>query len=304
MKFSVFQLSRIGGRVTNQDRTGYSYTRNAGFFLVADGLGGHPQGEVASQMALQVMTGLFQNDAKTGIKNSHDFLETAIKIADRRIHQYSIEKGMSDSPRTTLVAALIQEGGVSWIHCGDSRLYLVRDGELLAKTRDHSYFEQKQGHSTDEKSSVDVNRNMLFTCLGSPIPPVFEISGPVGLKEGDKILLCSDGLWGSLSDVEIVYDLVNKTVADAVRDLVNKALTKAGSNSDNVTALAIEWETPDMFETTRVSVSTQSLDAGVFASTVQASGFENLSDDLNDEEIERSIAEINDAIRRSAVKKK
>ncbi len=304
MKFSVFQLSRIGGRVTNQDRTGYSYTRNAGFFLVADGLGGHPQGEVASQMALQVMTGLFQNDAKTGIKNPHDFLETAIKIADRRIHQYSIEKGMSDSPRTTLVAALIQEGGVSWIHCGDSRLYLVRDGELLAKTRDHSYFEQKQGHSTDEKLSVDVNRNMLFTCLGSPIPPVFEISGPVGLKEGDKILLCSDGLWGSLSDVEIVYDLVNKTVADAVRDLVNKALTKAGSNSDNVTALAIEWETPDMFETTRVSVSTQSLDAGVFASTVQASGFENLSDDLNDEEIERSIAEINDAIRRSAVKKK
>jgi sulfur transfer complex TusBCD TusB component (DsrH family) len=145
---------------------------------------------------------------------------------------------------------------------------------------------------------------MLFTCLGSPIPPVFEITGPIALKEGDKILLCSDGLWGSLSDIEIVYELATKTVADAVRDLVDKALTKAGSSSDNVTALAIEWETPDLFETTRVSVSTQSLDEGVFASTVQASGFEHLSEDLNDEEIERSIAEINEAIRRSSVKKK
>jgi PPM family protein phosphatase len=304
MKFSVFQLSRIGGRAVNQDRMGYSYTRNAGFFLVADGLGGHPQGEVASQMALQVMSGLFQSDSKTGIDDVYAFLETAIKIADRKIHRYSIEKNMPDSPRTTLVAALIQEGGISWIHCGDSRLYLVRDGELLAKTRDHSYIEQKQGDSTDEKLSEGVNRNMLYTCLGSPIPPVFEITGPIGLKEGDKILLCSDGLWGSLSDVEIAYDLATKTVADAVRDLVEKALTKAGSSSDNVTALAIEWETPDAFEATHVSVSTENLEEGVFASTVQASGFETLTEDLNDEEIERSIAEINDAIRRSSVKKK
>lgn len=304
MKFSVFQLSRIGGREVNQDRMGYSYTRNASFFLVADGLGGHPQGEVASQMALQVMTGLFQSDSKTGIDDAYAFLEAAIKIADHKIHRYSIEKGMIDSPRTTLVAALIQEGGISWIHCGDSRLYLVRDGELLAKTRDHSYIEQKQGDSTNEKLSAGVNRNMLYTCLGSPIPPVFEITGPVALKEGDKILLCSDGLWGSLSDVEIVYELANKTVADAVRDLVDKALTKAGSSSDNVTALALEWETPDAFEATRASVSTQNMEEGVFASTVQANGFEHLSDDLNDEEIERSIAEINDAIRRSSVKKK
>ena len=304
MKFSVFQLSRIGGREVNQDRMGYSYTRNASFFLVADGLGGHPQGEVASQMALQVMTGLFQSDSKTGIDDAYAFLEAAIKIADHKIHRYSIEKGMIDSPRTTLVAALIQEGGISWIHCGDSRLYLVRDGELLAKTRDHSYIEQKQGDSTNEKLSAGVNRNMLYTCLGSPIPPVFEITGPVALKEGDKILLCSDGLWGSLSDVEIVYELAKKTVADAVRDLVDKALTKAGSSSDNVTALALEWETPDAFEATRASVSTQNMEEGVFASTVQANGFEHLSDDLNDEEIERSIAEINDAIRRSSVKKK
>lgn len=298
MKFSVFQLSRLGGRAINQDRMGYSYTRNAGFFLVADGLGGHPQGEVAAQMALQVMTGLFQSAAKIGIEDVYTFLESAIKIADRKIHRYSIEKGMPDSPRTTLVAALIQEGGISWIHCGDSRLYLVRDGELLAKTRDHSYIEQKQGDSTDEKLSEGVNRNLLYTCLGSPIPPVFEITGPVGLKEGDKILLCSDGLWGALSDVEIVYDLANKTAANAVRDLVDKALTKAGNASDNVTALALEWETPDQFETTRIP------DDGLFTSTVNAHGYEQLSDDLNEEEIERSIAEINDAIRRSSIKKK
>ncbi len=304
MKFSVFQLSRKGGRETNQDRVGYSYTRNAGFFLLADGLGGHPEGEVASQMALQTMTAMFQSDSKNGIDDVHAFLADAIKVANHKILRYAASKGMADSPRTTLVAALIQEGGVSWIHCGDSRLYLVRNGELLAKTRDHSYLEQKQGVQSNGKPELTVNRNFLYSCLGSPVPPVLEITGPMGLKEGDKILLCSDGLWGSLSDVEIVYELGLKPVSDAVPDLIDRALTKAGSSSDNVTAIALEWETPDVFEATRSSISTEAIKEGVFASTVQASGFETLSDDLNDEEIERSIAEINEAIRRSSAKKK
>jgi len=89
----------------------------------------------------------------------------------------------------------------------------------------------------------------------------------------------------------------------AVPDLVEQALRLAGPNSDNVTCLALAWETPDNFATTRGSITTDSILDGVFASTVQAGWPDTASDDLDDEAIERSIAEINAAIRRSALKK-
>jgi hypothetical protein len=88
-----------------------------------------------------------------------------------------------------------------------------------------------------------------------------------------------------------------------VPDLVDRALNKAGATSDNVTVIAMEWETPDSFETTRGAISTDSINDGVFASTVQAGWLDSSVDDLDDAAIERSIAEINEAIRRSAARK-
>ena len=101
---------------------------------------------------------------------------------------------------------------------------------------------------------------------------------------------------------EIVKQLVAKGVSDAVPDLVEAALRSGGEHSDNVTVLAMEWETPDAFESTR-GVSTDSISDGVFASTIQAGGLDTYDDDLDEETIERSIAEINEAIRRSAARK-
>ena len=315
MKFSVFQVSRKGGREKNEDRMGYCYTRGSGIFLLADGMGGHPEGEVAAQLALQAMSALYQKAAKPDIRDVAGFLNDAVMAAHRQILAYAFEKGMVDTPRTTIVAALMQDGSASWVHCGDSRLYLVRDGELRARTRDHSYMEQHQAAPVGTQYAERFNRNILFTCLGSPTKPIFDITGPVPLQQGDKILLCSDGLWGSLADIDIVYHLGTKPVAQAVPDLVEKALQKAGSGSDNVTVIALEWETPDTFESTRASISTDSIHDGVFATTVQAESFgDNLRDptsarrraddvDLDDAAIERSIAEINEAIRRSAARR-
>ena len=303
MKFSVFQVSRKGGRDKNEDRMGYCYTRGSGLFLLADGMGGHPQGEVAAQMALQTMSALYQKEARPEVLDVPAFLSAAVMSAHRQILTYTIEKGMFDSPRTTIVAALVQHGCITWVHCGDSRLYLVRDGELLARTRDHSYVEQRQGNGVDVKMPDRFNRNILYTCLGSPTKPVFDVTGPVPLQQGDRFLLCSDGLWGSLTDVDIVYQLSHRPVADAVPELVEKALRKAGPTSDNVTVIAIEWETPDGFESTRGSISTESINEGVFASTVQAGWLDHSVEDLDDAAIERSIAEINEAIRRSAARR-
>ena len=298
MKFSVFQISRKGGRDINEDRMGYCYTRESGLFVLADGMGGHPEGEIAAQLALQTISALYQQAARPVIEDTVEFLSTALIAAHNQIIRYGSEKGMLDTPRTTLVACILQGSGATWVHCGDSRLYVVRDGELLTRTRDHSYLEQQ---SVGVIKLEHINRNILFTCLGSPTRPVFDIAGPIALQQGDKLLLCSDGLWGSLSDVDIVRQLAQKGVSDAVPGLVESALKAGGERGDNVTVLAMEWETSDSFESGR-GLSTESITDGVFASTVQAGGLD-ADDDLDEATIERSIAEINAAIRRSAARR-
>ena len=304
MKFSVFQVSRKGGRQLNEDRMGYSYTRSSGILLLADGMGGHPEGEVAAQLALQAMSAQYQKQANPDIDDVTAFLTLAVLGAHRQIIQYAIEKGMLDTPRTTVVAAVVQDGTATWVHCGDSRLYLVRNGKLVTRTRDHSYMEQPPAGQSASRAAERMNRNILFTCLGSPTKPVFDITGPIALQQGDKILLCSDGLWGSLPDDDIVRQLSAKPVGQAVPDLVESALQRGGATSDNVTAIALEWETPDEFETTKGAVSTDHISEGVFASTVQSGVPIGGDDDLDDAAIERSIAEINEAIRRSAAKRR
>ncbi|RZI96944.1 MAG: serine/threonine-protein phosphatase [Variovorax sp.] len=300
MKFSIFQVSRKGGRLKNEDRMGYCYTRESGLFVLADGMGGHPEGEVAAQLALQTIAALYQREARPIVKDVKAFLTSSVLSAHQQIMRYAGNKAMLDTPRTTVVAAVLQGNTATWIHCGDSRLYVVRDGRLLTRTRDHSHAERPRANAGSEP----VNRNLLLTCLGSPTAPLLDISSPLQLQRGDRIMLCSDGVWGVLDDATIVHTLSSgKPVSDAAPDLAEMALRSGGSHSDNVTLIALEWEMPDAASQDR-GVSTDSISEGVFASTIQA-GMPSDSelDDLDDDAIERSIAEINEAIRRSASKK-
>ncbi|SCK39797.1 Serine/threonine protein phosphatase PrpC [Variovorax sp. HW608] len=299
MKFSVFQVSRKGGRLKNEDRMGYCYTRESGLFVLADGMGGHPEGEVAAQLALQTIAALYQREARPLVKDVKAFLTSSVMAAHQQIMRYAGNKGMLDTPRTTVVAAIIQDNTATWIHCGDSRLYVIRDGALLMRTRDHSHAERPRAGAPEP-----VNRNLLLTCLGSPTPPLFDVSTPLQLQRGDRIMLCSDGVWGVLDDGVIVHVLSSgKPVSDAAPDLAEMALRNGGTHSDNVTLIALEWETPDAPGQKR-GVSTDSISDGVFASTIQA-GMPSDSelDDLDEDAIERSIAEINEAIKRSAARK-
>ncbi|RPE65012.1 serine/threonine protein phosphatase PrpC [Tibeticola sediminis] len=301
MMFSVFQVSRKGGRERNEDRMGYCYTRDAALFALADGMGGHPEGEVAAQLALQTVSSLFQRQARPTVDDPHAFLTHALMAAHHQIVRYAGDKGMLDTPRTTLVAALLQDGHAFWIHCGDSRLYVVRDGQLLTRTRDHSFAEHPAA-SESLGGPPTANRNILFTCLGSPVRPIFDHGGPLRLLQGDRLLLCSDGLWGTLPEEAIVAGVAQAPVAEAVPDLVERALRAGGARCDNVTAIAFEWETPGAAESA-FGVSTDSISDGVFASTIQAGPADASADELDDAAIERSIAEINEAIRRSAARR-
>jgi len=304
MRFSVYQVSRKGGREKNEDRMGYCYTRDAGLFALADGMGGHPEGEVASQLALQTLAAMFQRDCKPTLADPLRFLNEAIIAGHHQLLRYATQKALIDTPRTTIVACLLQGNAAYWAHCGDSRLYLVRGEKLIARTRDHSYSELQQTMSQVVPMNDRFNRNVLFTCLGSPGKPVVDTVGPLMLQSGDRLLLCSDGLWGTVSDAIITEQLANHTLSDAVPELVEQALRNGGAKSDNVSILAMEWESAEDNDSTS-GISTQSLGEEVFASTIQASVLgQEVPDELDDAEIERSIREINEAIRRSSQQKK
>lgn len=304
MRFSVYQLSRKGGREKNEDRMGYCYTRDSGLFALADGMGGHPEGEVASQLALQTMAALFQRDAKSTLKDPLRFLNDAVMAGHHQLLRYATEKALMDTPRTTIVACVLQGNAAYWAHCGDSRLYLVRGDKLIARTRDHSYSELQDTLSQVVPIGEKFNRNVLFTCLGSPGKPVVDCVGPLLLQSGDRILLCSDGLWGTVSDAVITDQLATRPIADAVPELVEQALRNGGPNCDNTTILAVEWESAED-EDSISGVSTESLGNEVFASTIQASVLgKDSPDELDEAEIERSIREINEAIRKTSQQKK
>lgn len=302
MRFGVYQVSRKGGREKNEDRMGYCYTRDSGLFALADGMGGHPEGEVAAQLALQTLAARFQRDAKPRLPDPLRFLHDGLIAGHQQLLRYATEKALIDTPRTTLVACVLQGDAAYWAHCGDSRLYLVRGGKLVARTRDHSYSELQETLSQVVPMRERFNRNVLFTCLGSPGKPVVDTSGPLMLQPGDRLLLCSDGLWGPVSDVEITDRLGRQPIHEAVPELVESALRNGGPKCDNVTALAMEWEASED-RRQQGGVSTRSLGDEVFASTIQASVAGDARDDLDEAEIERSIKEINEAIRRSSQKK-
>ena len=303
MRFAVYQVSRKGGREKNEDRMGYCYTRESGLFALADGMGGHPEGEVASQLALQTLAARYQREAKPVLADPLRFLHDAMVSGHHQLLRYATERALIDTPRTTLIACIVQGNAAYWAHCGDSRLYLLRAGKLIARTRDHSYSELQDTMSQLVPQAEKVNRNVLFTCLGSPGKPVVDTAGPMLLQGGDRLLLCSDGLWGALSDAQITEQLARHPVSDAVPELVEQALRSAGAKSDNVTALCVEWESAEAGNAA-AGVSTQALGEQVFASTIQASLLgDGPPDELDDAEIERSIREINEAIQRSAQRK-
>jgi hypothetical protein len=117
-----------------------------------------------------------------------------------------------------------------WAHCGDSRLYWLRRGQVLARTRDHSHIEHliAKGLADPSERSTHPDRNKLYSCLGASTPPRIELSRQASLEPGDVLLLCSDGLWGMLPDTEIVHQLSTHTIVQAVPDMIGMATAIAG----------------------------------------------------------------------------
>jgi protein phosphatase len=308
MQFSVYQQTHIGGRKVNQDRMGYSFTRDALLLVLADGMGGHLAGEIAATIALQTLSMMFRMQARPYVKKPERFLEEALQQAHWDILAYAESHKLPETPRTTVVACLVQHNCAVWAHCGDSRLYWVRRNQVLARTRDHSHLEYliERGKASEADRNTHPDRNKLYNCLGAGQEPKIDLSRQASLEPGDTLLLCSDGLWGVLPDSEIVHRLSTSTIVQAVPDLVAMSAAIGGPRGDNTTALAITWQGADADAGAAPGlVSTQMLQGDEVSSTITAGqplppGADAQRDAFDEDEIEKAIAEIREAIEKSS----
>ncbi len=252
MNYTIALESRIGGRRTNQDRVTWLATDDAVLMVVADGMGGHLQGEVAAQIAIDTLTERFRREAKTRLADPSGFLAATLQQAHETIVRYATDCRIPPhaAPRTTCIACVVQDGLASWAHAGDSRLYLIHghaEGPpRVAQTRDHSIVQRMvdQGSLSDAEAATHPLRNRVFSCLGGDVKPHIEVSPAVKLQEGDLIALCTDGAWSPLGET-LVAELGRASPNTTVPHLLNAAELAAGPEADNLTLIAMRWEAPD-----------------------------------------------------------
>lgn len=303
MRFTIFQDSRKGSRTVNQDRIAYTYSRDTLLIVVADGMGGHAGGEIAAQITVRLFIERFQQQAKTALKNPLGFLHETMVKSHAALVSYATHLSMLETPRTTCVACIVQGGHAYWAHVGDSRLCLYRNGALINQTRDHSKVQYllDQGLIGAVEAAEHPDRNKIYSCLGGLIEPVIDLSNRVPLRDGDIIVVCTDGLWGAFGTEELESWLSKAPILKSAPELMREAERRGGPDGDNLSAIILRWgpETPAEEPATTV---TETLDLGEFATqfdrTITFADRRGAERDLSDDEIERAIDEIQTTIQR------
>jgi len=297
MKYTLFQDTRTGARAYNQDRLAHAATPESLLLVLADGMGGHAHGEIAAQLAVEYIVSAYRAEAKPRLPNPELFLFRAIGRSHKVIIEQAHRLGLAESPRTTVVACVVQEGQAWWSFIGDSRLYLIRDGRIALRTRDHTPVQVliDAGRIREEAAAHHPERNKLLQCLGGFIPPRLEPTASARLAKGDVVLLCSDGFWGPLTQRQLLMGLIGKEPGRAIPELITLAEARAGPLCDNISVLALHWheEAIPAAETERtLPLDEMATDAQDFTATDP--DFLRMTD----ADIERAIDEIRAALRK------
>ena len=305
MRFTIYQESRQGGRANNEDRTSYCYSRDALLMVIADGMGGHHYGEIAAQIAVQTLADAFQREAHPTLDDPFRFLLKGMNNAHNAILDYTTRHHLKDTPRTTCVACIVQDNVAYWAHAGDSRLYLMRDGRLIAQTKDHSRIRLlvEEGMITEAQAAFHPDRNKIYSCLGSPTPPEIEFSRKTPLDRGDVLLVSTDGLWGEIPGEMMAVALKGTNLMQAVPMLLNQAELKGGAHGDNLSVVAVRWE-ETYVEDASSAISTQTMTQDEVTTKLDEFGRNPAyKSDLSENEIEDAIEEIRAAIEKYTPKK-
>ena len=241
MKIKFYGSSSVGRvRKINEDSfyIDSKFGDKGSIFLVCDGMGGHKAGEIASQYASVKTVEYFYSSSRKDILSK---LNEAIKRVNTDIYNQSQKDRSKRGMGTTLVAGVIFEDTMYFANVGDSRAYIIRNNSIKKITKDHSWLEERisEGLLSPEEARNNPNKNIITKCVGYD-PDVEPNFGNIILKDGDRIILCSDGLWDELEDSEIKgIALSQADLKKAVDLLIISAERKGGK--DNITVLGIDY---------------------------------------------------------------
>jgi serine/threonine protein phosphatase PrpC len=242
MRIITAFTNRLGNRSNNQDRCLALERRNSALLVVADGMGGHARGELAAQITIDSLSRSFLSH-RGPISEPHHFLEHAMNHAHLEVVDAGRSQNPPIDPRTTCVACLVQDDQAWWAHVGDSRLYLLRGGVILARTRDHTPVEEllQQGVIVEEDLRSHPLRNSVSRCLGGK-PKLPKISvDQAKLKPDDVLLLCSDGLWSAIPESHLVSFPAYGNFEAAINRITDEAEAESYPHSDNITLVGLRW---------------------------------------------------------------
>jgi serine/threonine protein phosphatase PrpC len=236
----IVQASSVGAREANEDRVAHWIQPGAALMAVCDGLGGHSHGEVAAEIAIEILGAAFAGGARGRIDDPTGFLTRSFAAAHAAILREAERRNLADSPRTVIAACLVQDDHAYWAHVGDSRFYLIRQGRVLERSHDHTVVQRlvDEGRIREEAVSTHPHRNRLLQCLGGSQTPRADV-GSAHLAHGDVLLLCSDGFWGPLTPRHMIHSLLSRPIAEAIPELVALAEQRGGFDCDNVSVVAM-----------------------------------------------------------------
>jgi len=248
MQIEYAKVSALGDRTDNQDRAAVVVANDAALMMVFDGMGGHSDGAAAAETGLKVVQDAFTS-SKIPIFDPQGFLYLALSRAHDEVVKLGNDLAVDFRPRATCAVCLVQEGGAFWAHIGDSRIYQLRDGKVLSRSRDHSHVEVliQEGAITEEEALDHPMRNFVECCIGGDAPvPDMSIANKKKLQPGDVLLACSDGLWSGLSDSDVAQIANNgdASLTENLKDLSVRALKANSPYSDNTTGTALKWTGP------------------------------------------------------------
>ena len=193
-----------------------------------------------------------------------------------------------------LVACVVQDGHAYWTNVGDSRLYLVRDGRILHRTRDHTVVQQlvDSGRIREEAWSSHPERNRLLQCLGGYQAPRPDPATRERLAMNDIMLLCSDGFWNPLTQRQMLHALMSRDLSVAIPELATLAEDRAGRECDNISVVAMTWGEDAVTAAPAPEVERTEV------RDLTATDLDYLR--VSDEDIEKAIAELKEALRRGS----
>ncbi len=237
MKFDVYEYTSKGGRDCNEDCIGSRYDDSGGIFVVADGLGGHTLGNMASGKAVETIISDWNNDAE----DISEELNRRFEEANNSI--LALQSEMNAVMKTTVAALAVSGSKAVCANSGDSRVYVIHGNEFAYCTNDHSvaFKKYKSGEITREQIAFDEDQSGLLRTLGGRERYKPEIYSPtVEIGKGDAFFLCSDGAWEYLRDEEILIDFLKSETAQQWSELLMlRIMERINGGNDNLSLLTI-----------------------------------------------------------------